>query len=1031
MNSYYTISNDCKRLAAGIVLLLFNLKSFALLVCPANQTITTQPFECEAQLDFHALAWSNSNPLTDTVFSPGPGYDFPIGNTTVTLTVTEIGGNMLACTFTVTVQMFNNNSMACGDNVTIDLDADCTHTISADEVLLGQIGCPEKYNVIFISPLGGIVPAIATVDYLNGPNTFKVTNTITNSACWGSFIVNSGSLPFEIVCPPDTIVNCNSTLDPSEIGTASFTTCLDSDQVNLVHFDNFTSTNCNSPSTFELLRTWQATDIYGNQRQCQQHISARRNTLDEIVYPNDLTLTCEQISLDSNLLEINSSGRPLIGGLPIGPGQCDMSVEMEDSIANICGASFDLLRKWIVIEWCNIEVVSHTQVIHVADDAAPAVALQDTIFISTNPVCGLDALFPAAHIDDCSATEVLVTTPWNTTSTNGGYIAVNTIAGTYTGSYSVTDACGNNTLEPIALQVQSGIISHCPADTTISCDYFQGTIAAALALGDSTVFEQLGLPDFYENCQLTRTLSLVIVVDSCGAGHITRTMGSEETSDQCTQQIEVAHISDFVVQFPADITINCGQNPFTSEEPLITAKDCEHIQISHTDALFPVQGTDACYKIVRNWVVKNTCIADTVNQIVEQPESALGANCDLDGDGDCDSRTFKDGGDGYLAYEQVIKIKDNFAPVFINGCDIPDVVADSGQCAGTVLLPVPEVLECGEFTVSALFKIGGIWLTGFGPYMNVPIGTYEVRYTAQDFCNNQVSCTTTVMVKDASPPVAQCKNGIVVELFAFGNVDIWASDFDNGSTDDCAGPLKFSFSQDINDIHRILDCADVGLVQLQIWVTDKGGNQSFCNSDLIVNAGQAECEPPYLVGYITTENNLPAENFLVTSSIGNTYTDASGMFELGYLTNPTTEIIPVNNENPKNGVTTFDVVLIRKHILGNQFLDSPYKIIAADANHSNTVTTFDLVVITKVILGNLPNFTDNTSWRFVPKGFTFPVPQNPFWDNFPESIVVTLIGPFYFDFIAIKVGDVNGSASPNFFGANDDKLRAPNDASKK
>lgn len=76
---------------------------------------------------------------------------------------------------------------------------------------------------------------------------------------------------------------------------------------------------------------------------------------------------------------------------------------------------------------------------------------------------------------------------------------------------------------------------------------------------------------------------------------------------------------------------------------------------------------------------------------------------------------------------------------------------------------------------------------------------------------------------------------------------------------------------------------------------------------------------------------------------------------------------------PSNGVTTWDLVLISRHILGVQLLGSPYKIIAADANANQSVTTLDMVAIRKIILQLESEFPDNTSWRFVDKDFVFPV----------------------------------------------------------
>ncbi len=104
---------------------------------------------------------------------------------------------------------------------------------------------------------------------------------------------------------------------------------------------------------------------------------------------------------------------------------------------------------------------------------------------------------------------------------------------------------------------------------------------------------------------------------------------------------------------------------------------------------------------------------------------------------------------------------------------------------------------------------------------------------------------------------------------------------------------------------------------------------------------------------------------------------------------------PYKNDDPLNGVSTFDLVLINRHILGLQPLGSPYKMIAADANASRSITTFDIVEFRKLILGIYTALPNNTSWRFVDKDFQFPDPSNPFKTPFPESITVTSppVGP--------------------------------------
>jgi hypothetical protein len=125
-------------------------------------------------------------------------------------------------------------------------------------------------------------------------------------------------------------------------------------------------------------------------------------------------------------------------------------------------------------------------------------------------------------------------------------------------------------------------------------------------------------------------------------------------------------------------------------------------------------------------------------------------------------------------------------------------------------------------------------------------------------------------------------------------------------------------------------------------------------------------------------------------------------------------VTPFRNDDPLNGVSTYDLVLISKHILGITPLGSPYKLIAADANANGSVTTFDIVELRKLILGIDTVFAHNTSWRFVPAGFVFPNPAVPSQTVFPENLVAQVqISPVAgLDFIGIKTGDVNGSVIP-------------------
>lgn len=178
------------------------------------------------------------------------------------------------------------------------------------------------------------------------------------------------------------------------------------------------------------------------------------------------------------------------------------------------------------------------------------------------------------------------------------------------------------------------------------------------------------------------------------------------------------------------------------------------------------------------------------------------------------------------------------------------------------------------------------------------------------------------------------------------------------------------------------------------------------------------CESPCegeveVVGNIATE---VGSNVAQVEVLGCNVTGDDGNYSCsGTTPGSNGEIIPIKDINPENGLDANDIFLIEQHILGLQLLDSPYKVIAADANGNGTITGLDLVTIRSIILGisnSFPNDVD--SWRFVPSDYTFPVPF--YWPNqadFPESVILDQVTECEtHDFVGIKIGDVNISANP-------------------
>jgi len=340
-----------------------------------------------------------------------------------------------------------------------------------------------------------------------------------------------------------------------------------------------------------------------------------------------------------------------------------------------------------------------------------------------------------------------------------------------------------------------------------------------------------------------------------------------------------------------------------------------------------------------------------------------------------------------------------------------------------------------------------------GVVPELPYGTHKIKWIISDGCGNQSVCEYTFVVKDCKAPTVVCFNGLSVNIMPTGMVTLWATDFLQYAEDNCTPPtpytpgnqLKYAirksgqgtgfpvdaFGQPITNV--TFTCDEVGTQPVELWAQDAAGNAAYCETYVIIQDPFNNCggNPISVSGALKTEplagnqgvedaqvelagtppNGLPSINALGIS-------DNAGLYMFANYLPLSTDytVTPVKDDNPMNGVSTFDLVLMSKHILGIEPLNSPYKIIAADVNKSNSVTTFDIVELRKLILGIYTELPNNTSWRFIDKGFQFANPSNPFASvPFSENISLgnAQASQSDDDFTGIKIGDLNGSVIAN------------------
>ncbi len=573
--------------------------------------------------------------------------------------------------------------------------------------------------------------------------------------------------------------------------------------------------------------------------------------------------------------------------------------------------------------------------------------------------------------------------------------------------FKVWDCNGNSNTAMVNVLVQDKLaptFTFCPANVTVDC----GT--------DLTSLTKYGTPTATDDCQFTMMyVETPNIQNQCGTGNITRTWTATDNTGKtsvCTQTITVKNttawnISGTKIVWPQDYTITaCSGNnpldpnsiPFPYNKP--SFKDlnaCTNPLASYEDKTFTLNSS-TCFKILRKWTVIDWCTYNPNNPA----------------------------GGGRWEYTQTLNIMDNQVPdLFVPKDTI--ILAQDKDCKSTlVTFPKATAKDCSPtVTITNSFNTNGDNATGIYPY-----GTTTVKFFANDGCGNMTVKEMKVTVKDGKKPTPICFHGFSTTITPIGapgtggEAWIFAPMIDAGSYDNCTAKnkLKFSFSANVTDTMRQYNCDSLGQRLIRLWVTDESGNQDYCDTyiDIQNNMGACTNGPTQMfnvAGKINTEEAKDIEQVSMNITYAGTtalVTDATGKFLFKNIPGGSNyKITPEKNINHINGVSTYDVYLINRHILGLQLLPSPYKIIAADVDKNNKITVSDVNELRKLVLGIYTALPNNSSWRFVPKSYVFPVPTNPWSQAFPELLDVQVnANKLANDFMGMKVGDVNANAKP-------------------
>ena len=1064
-------------------------------------------------------------------------------------------GPMIEVSDIVGVTYQNAPALACNSSINVTLDIQCEQLVTIDLLVSNPAEPKERYTIELMDENGEVI----TDNLLNGDHIgqtiiYTVGHDCTEITCWGTLSVSDNYAP--VFSCLDRQIVCDEGNSADEIGlpipqgaiaiavgfndyiVSGWDACGD---VTLNFTDVETIPSCNTPLDKIINRTWIATDANNNTSFCSQSILIERITVDEVVFPphhdgnDEPTLDCDQI------YETDEDGNPStnVTGSPT-PSSCNhLDFIYADTVIPLCGGGYKVLRAWEAIDWCLAETATMNQIIKIEDTNVPVFdSCVEDITISTSVYdCESDNTFleVPSNIMDCSSYTISAlvqsqstTIIYPVTESQGQWYVDNLPLGSYTLTYSFTDACENTSscssiitivdlVEPYpvcdeftsvsltstgigrvyATSLDDGSSDNCgiisyevakmsdecgfgfefgdfvdfcceevndtilvsmrvtdatgnsnfcmvsviiedkiapeltvPSDLTISCNtYYDITDLSPFGVVRSNIddveniiihdeynFGNAGSDGFFtDNCTAFVTEVATVSID-CYEGTIFRTFTVTDEfgmSDTKVQSIAIQN-ADFIeesdIQWPSDIsTIGCQEIVTDSSLtgiPILSGVTCGNIAFEYSDEIFPIADT-ACVKIIRHWTAIDWC--------------------------QYDSNT----GEGYWTDDQIIKLTNNVAPTIANCIDTElcsfdqdcltadysfDLLAGD-DCTDTILL---QYIWEMDFDNDGSIDING---NNSNIAATLNHGTHKVYWTVSDACGNVTSCDYLVSVKDCKAPTPYCYSSITTVLMpTSGQVTIWAEDFDFDSYDNCTDvtDLQFSFSEDVNDTNWTIDCEDIenGAIEwlaLDMYVTDGDGNQDFCQVQIVIQDNNQTCQDQSPDGLIkgnirTVEGDRINGVEVEYKDIKEAYIDTTMTNGSGKYTTPATFdnvpyfVTPRKMDEMSNGVTSLDLVMIQRHVIGFAEFSDPLQIIASDINESNTVSSADIVIIRKVVLGifsELPNGV--MPWRFIPEGWTFADVSSP-WGYDQEIYLEPLVDTIqHVDFTAIKLGDVNAT----------------------
>ncbi len=1058
--------------------------------------------------------------------------------------------------------LYSQCDFRCNDTINVSVNNMCMATITPDMLLEAfeenALSC--NYTIQIQNSAGVNITSAPNVgsQYVGQFLTARIylTGRPTTTGCW-SILKIEDKLPPEVFCLNRDTLDCTASSDidvlrlyiKAEIERGLVDNCGNRTvDINILGVDQSTCTNGFSTTRIvdyavlqnrEVIKTCRDTFLYRSL--LLDSISQPKNYTENMVLPCTGPYPTVQHLLSSPSTHREAAGLnslPNIRGrslfdlrdsLFVERGLCNIKATYSDQVLPSCGASYKVVRTWVMLDWCYGATRLLHQVIKVVDTqviiASGCVNILDQTANEGTCTAMVTLPSPTVSANECSSWTytILIREPGGdnfvafggsrnsgTTSARAFPIGISRVR------YVVKDACDNQATCEFNVEVKDKSEPHaiCDAVTVVTLndnlvakvfatsidgksfdacgdivsmkirrmDRANSGCGSPLDWDDSAKFccedigklimlefrvtDEAGLTNICmaevhvqykgpgpqvtcapniptQNCanfsdfninQLTppaiRSTNTCIAnaltpiirekernIDICGKGYIdiewvVNYSGTEETI--CAQRINFTPPRAFAesdIRWPANRTVvNCTDAPPTQQEisDLIQALPCGNVIASEPiDTRIVDNVNGGCIKIQRAWTVVDWC------RYPANPSARW-------------------------TYIQTITLLNTSPPVF--DAAIADVVIQDNQsscrafvditglasddCSAQAQLVWTHRLELlsGNNSIVIINSTAGRTLT-----RALDFGEYRISFTATDECGNSSQASRVIDLRDRTGPLLSC-NSLVRDI----NTDtlnpaltLSAEAFVSGVSDNCSQNVTVAIRRlgSTNYTNSLsFSCQDLGVRQIEVQATDDNGNISTCIAFLDIRDGNGTCGFGAigftLSGTIRTTKNNTVENvgvhLIATNSDKSFETLYDGNYAFANIQNDQKlKVVATKQNDYLNGVSTLDLVLIQRHILGVKKFDQPAAYIAADVNMSKSISSADLVTIRRLLLGQLESFPNRESWLIVPEEKMPQSIETPWLTTLEYSIDNLERDMNNAHFVAIKLGDVDQNAVAN------------------